>query len=111
MGKKMWEKDKLLETSNFSFYHSVFYPFLELPSIFIKKKKKCRLQTLSFWNWVKFAVWEEVKIIFIYTERKKFFTSLDSVYKSMSPKRFRIEQLCPSTGSKISLVFVRYAIM
>ena len=52
----MWEKDKLLVKSNFSFSHSVFYPFGELPAIFIKfrivdgklfqfgkvKKKNCR---------------------------------------------------------------------
>ena len=34
--KALWEKDKLLVMSNFSFSHSVFYPFVELPSIFIK---------------------------------------------------------------------------
>ena len=44
-----------------------------------------------------------------FTERKKFsefFTSLIFVYKSVSLKRFRIEQLCPSIDSMISLVFV-----
>ena len=34
--KTMWEKKKLLATSNFSFSHSVFYPFGELSAIFIK---------------------------------------------------------------------------
>ena len=34
--KKMWEKKKLLVTSNFFFSHSVFYPFWELSAIFIK---------------------------------------------------------------------------
>ena len=50
----------------------------------------------------------------LYTEIKKFSkicTSLVFVYKSMSLKRFRIEQLCPSIDSMISLVFVHYAIM
>ena len=47
----------------------------------------------------------------IYTNRKKFFTSLVFVYKSMSLKCFHIEQLCPSIASIISLVFVHYAIM
>ena len=50
-----------------------------------------------------------------YTERKKkfskFFTTLVFVNKSMSQKRFRIEQLCPSMDSMISLVCVHYAIM
>ena len=34
--KTLWEKKKLLETSNFAFYHYVFYPFGELSAIFIK---------------------------------------------------------------------------
>ena len=34
--KKLQEKEKLLVTSNFSFSHSVFYPFGELLTIFIK---------------------------------------------------------------------------
>ena len=34
--KTLWEKEKLLVTSNFSFSHSVFYQFGELSAIFIK---------------------------------------------------------------------------
>ena len=34
--KTLWEKQKLLMTSNFSFSHSVFYPFGELSDIFIQ---------------------------------------------------------------------------
>ena len=34
--KTMWEKEKLLVKSNFSFSHSVFYLFVELSAIFIK---------------------------------------------------------------------------
>ena len=34
----LWEKEKLLITSNFSFSHSVFYPFVELSNILIKFK-------------------------------------------------------------------------
>ena len=33
----LWEKEKLLIKSNFSFFHSVFYLFGELSTIFIKK--------------------------------------------------------------------------
>ena len=36
--KTMWEKEKLLITSNLSFSHSVFYPFGKLSAIFIKLK-------------------------------------------------------------------------
>ena len=42
--KTLWEKEKLLVTSNFSFTHSVFYPLKELSAIFIKFKIViCRL--------------------------------------------------------------------
>ena len=34
--KTLWEKEKLLKMSNFSFSHNVFYPFRELSAIFIK---------------------------------------------------------------------------
>ena len=34
--KTLWEKEKLLVTSNFSFSHNVFYPFEKLAAIFIK---------------------------------------------------------------------------
>ena len=36
--KTLWEKEKLLITSNFSFSHSVFYLFGELSAFFIKFK-------------------------------------------------------------------------
>ena len=36
--KTLWKEEKLLVTSNFSFSHSVFYPFGELSAIFIKFK-------------------------------------------------------------------------
>ena len=34
--KTLWEKEKLLVMSNFSFSHNVFYPLGELSAIFIK---------------------------------------------------------------------------
>ena len=34
--KTQWEKEKLLVTSNFSFFHSVFYLFGELSAFFIE---------------------------------------------------------------------------
>ena len=42
--KGLWEKEKLLVTSNFSFSHRVFYPFEELSAIFIKVKIVLRKQ-------------------------------------------------------------------
>ena len=34
--KTLWEKEKLLVTSNFSFFHGVFFPVRELSAIFIE---------------------------------------------------------------------------
>ena len=60
--KTLWEKEKLLITSNFSFSHSVFYPFGELPSIFIKFKiVVCKL--FQFGPLQNIVVWERVKIV------------------------------------------------
>ena len=53
--KTLWEKEKLLVTSNFSISHSVFLPFHQV--------KNCRLQTLSVWKSLKFVVWERVKMV------------------------------------------------
>ena len=47
--KTMWEKEKLLETSNFSFSHSVFYLLGELSAIFNKFEIViCKL--FQFWR-------------------------------------------------------------
>ena len=50
--KTLWETEKLLITSNFSFSHSVFYPFGKFSAIFIEFKN-CRLQSLAVWNILK----------------------------------------------------------
>ena len=55
----LWEKEKLLVKSNFSFSHGVFYPFRELSAIF-NQIQNCRLQTLSVLKSLKFAIWETV---------------------------------------------------
>ena len=56
--KTLWEKEKLLVTSNFSFSHSVFYPFRELFAIFIKFEiVVCKVLV---WKSLKFVVWERV---------------------------------------------------
>ena len=59
--KTLREKEKLLITSNFSFSHSVFYPFGELSAI-CNKFENCRLQTLLVWKSLKFVVWERVTL-------------------------------------------------
>ena len=59
--KTLWEKQKLLLMSNFSFSHSVFSTYLEnfLPFSLICN---CRLQTLSVWKRLKFVIWERTKL-------------------------------------------------
>ena len=51
--KTLWEKEKLLMTSNSSFPHNVFYQFPELSTIFIKFEiVGCKLfQFGRVWNW------------------------------------------------------------
>ena len=58
--KTLWEKEKLLVTSNFSFSHSVFYLFEELSAIF-NKIEIVVCKPLSIWTSLKLAVWERVK--------------------------------------------------
>ena len=59
--KTQREKEKLLVTSNFSFSHSVFYLFWKHLCHF-QQIWSCCLQTLQFWNSLKFVVWERVKV-------------------------------------------------
>ena len=54
LSKTLWEKEKLLVMSNFSFYHSVFYHFGELSAISLNLKL---LSANSF----SFFFWERVK--------------------------------------------------
>ena len=69
--KTLWEKEKLLVTSNFFlFYHCVFYPFGELSTIFIKFEiVVCKL--FQFGRVLKFVVWES----FNYGPMKSFYVS------------------------------------
>ena len=52
--KTLWEKEKLLATSYFTFSNSVFYSFGELSSIFVK------FEIVSVLKSLKFVVWERV---------------------------------------------------
>ena len=65
--KTLWEKEKLLVTSNFSFSHSVFYPFRRTHFYPFRRTFchfhhlwNCRLQTLWIWKGLKFVVCERV---------------------------------------------------
>ena len=52
--KTLWEKEKLLVTSNFSFSHNVFYHFWRTFCHF-RQIWNCRLQTLSVWKSLKLS--------------------------------------------------------
>ena len=56
--KTLWEKDKLIVMSNFSFSHSDFYRFGELSAIFIEFKIVIA-NSYQFGS-LKFVVWERV---------------------------------------------------
>ena len=55
--KTLWEKEKLLIKSNFSFSHSVFYPFWRTFCHF-HQPQNFPLQTLSVWESLKFVFLE-----------------------------------------------------
>ena len=82
--KTLWEKEKLLVTSNFYFSHSVFYPFGELSAIFIKFKIiVCK--TLWVWKSLKLVVWERVN-----SERLRAQRNLGQVPIFHGNKRFTL---------------------
>ena len=60
--KSLWEKEKLLVKSNFSFSRSVFFSFGELSVISIEFEIVI-CKTLPVWKSLKFVVWERVKNI------------------------------------------------
>ena len=59
--KTLWEKEKLVVPSNFSFSHRVFIPLGELSAIF-HQVKNCDLQTLSVWKSLRIVVWERFNL-------------------------------------------------
>ena len=56
--KTIWEKEKLLVMSNFSF-SQCFLPIWRTFHHF-RQTQNCRLQNLSVWKSLKFVVWERV---------------------------------------------------
>ena len=78
--KTLWEKEKLLVKSNFSFSHRVFYSFLELSAIFTKFEN-CLLQILTVWKSLKSVVWERVKALTNKTELKKAKMFVENIIK------------------------------
>ena len=101
--KTLWEKEKLIIMSIFSFSHSAFYPFGELSAFFIKLKK-CRLQALSIWMSLKFVVWEKaiVKLKLNFTPRSTRF-SQRSVWVRLSNQSKDLTSLCPFLQGFVNL--------
>ena len=63
--KILWEKEKLLVTSNFSFSHSVFYPLDNFLPLFINKFKIVVCKLVQFERVRELEVWERVNCHFI----------------------------------------------
>ena len=61
--KTLWENEKLLVTSNFSFSQSFFLP-LGKTSCHFHTMQNCRLQSFSVWKSLKFVVWERIKSLY-----------------------------------------------
>ena len=104
--KTLWEKEKLLVMSNFSFFPLCFLPFWRTFCHFYHILN-CRLQTLSVWKPLKFAVWEKVKdkkhfsvlplflvhtfLVYIYST--DFFTFYQSIqFNPFQTTKFRLFQ-------------------
>ena len=94
--KTLWEKEKLLKTSNFSFSHSVFFTFGELLAIFIKFK---------IWKSLKFVIWVRVKTrdFVVESERVKFDTYCDLIESSAWFLWGRFQHPCHSIPSQFKL--------
>ena len=71
--KTLWEKEKLLVMSNFSFSHSKFYPIGELSAIFIKLRIDI-CKHFQFGKSLKFVVWERVKLMVTNLKRYQLFS-------------------------------------
>ena len=97
--KTLCEKEKLLVTSNFSFSHSVFYPFGELLAVFINFWN-CHLQTLSVWKSLKFVIWERVK-----QKDCQSTTKLTEYNFLTSPTSKSFDMLCPRVWSPLLWLF------
>ena len=72
--KTLWEKEKLLVKSNFSFFQCfllIWRTFCYFHQIW-----NCHLQTLSVWKCLKFVIWERLKVLSansINSEKAKIF--------------------------------------
>ena len=78
--KILWEKEKLLVMSNFSFSHSFFLPVLRTFCHF-HQIWNCQLQTLSLWKSLKFLVWARIKRLEMSIQGQKQ-TFYQNIFKS-----------------------------
>ena len=85
--KTLWEKEKLLVMSNFSFAHSVFYPFRDFSAIFIKFKIAS----------ADFSIWTCLKFCHLVMGLGRFFFIFFNNFSVVS--RWRVHLSIPSCGS------------
>ena len=68
--KMLWETEKWIVKSNFSFCHSVFYPYGEISIIYMKFEIViCKL--LSVWKSPELVILERVKKVVKYTKLRQ----------------------------------------
>ena len=90
----LWEKEKLLVMSNFSFSHSVFYTVLE-NFLQFHQIWNCCLQSLSLWKSLKFVVWERVNSLphnpdLWWHKRRRLWLPFPTVFFTLSKREILI---------------------
>ena len=86
--KTLWDKEKLLITSNF-YFSQCFLPFQRTCCHF-HQIQNCRLQTLSVWKSLQFVVWERVAIMLL--KEKILVTSIFSFsHNVFYPSKIKIQ--------------------
>ena len=98
--KTLCEKEKLLVTSNFSFSHSVFYPFRELFPHF-HQIQNCCLQLRSVWKGLKFVVLSVVQVLKTLWEKEKLLLTSNFSFAHSVFYPFR----------KLSPIFIKFKIV
>ena len=89
LSKTLWEKEKLLVTSNFFFSHGVFYPFGKLSAIFINFE----IVVCKLFQFEKFVVWERVKGRILFCSVVLAFDTL-TLSQTTNSRLFQTERVC-----------------
>ena len=114
--KTLWEKEKLLVTSNFSFSHHVFYPFRELSAIFIEFEivvcslfQFGRVRNLSFGKGLSYTSWQYIMITksmkILHTEKIKIKFVICKIYYLSSKSNILVVFMPPVSKDRGAFCF------